>query len=90
MIRVRVDLVPFGNEDKAKQIAEMVIANDGTGTHLIGNYGYVWNDGRFSGDGALIGFNRDDGIWELIYKCLGSSETHNDESFIDLLKKRLG
>lgn len=43
MLRVKIELVPFGDESMTKQIAEMVIANAGinpsTGSHkYIGSY----------------------------------------------------
>lgn len=38
MIRVTIELIPFGNEQEAKKIAEMVIANDGTSQNGLNSY----------------------------------------------------
>lgn len=38
MLRIIVEFVPHGNEAKKRIIAEGLIANDGTGTLLSGNY----------------------------------------------------
>lgn len=38
MIRVSVDLLPFGQEEGRKRLATIDIANDGTGTKNRGNY----------------------------------------------------
>ena len=89
MIRVKVDIVPYGNEDEARQVAQMIIANDGTGDNNIANYGFVYSDNSDFGEGAVFDFSRSTGIWELIYKCLGSGDTHSDDEFMDLLLKRM-
>lgn len=89
MIRVKVDLVPFGNEDEAREIAQMVIANDSTGDSVTGNYGFVYSNKFEFEEGALFDFPRNAGIWELISRCLNSDETHTDNELIELLWKRL-
>ena len=89
MIRVKVDLVPSGNEDKATEIAQMVIANDSTGDSVTGSYGFVYSDKFEFEEGALFDFPRNAGIWELISQCLNSSDTHKDDEFMQLLWKRL-
>jgi len=40
MIRVTIDLLPFGDEDRRKNLATFDIANDGTGTADRGHYKY--------------------------------------------------
>ena len=40
MLRLTLEFVPFGQESCRKTISVMTIANDGTGTHTIGNYKY--------------------------------------------------
>lgn len=47
MIRVTVDLVPFGDETQKRTLTFFEIANDGTGTVAQGNYMV-----RFQGDPA--------------------------------------
>ena len=38
MLRITVELVPFGDETRAEVIGTATIANDGTGTEHSGNY----------------------------------------------------
>ena len=38
MLVVRVELHPHGDETRMKELARMIIANDGTGTFERGNY----------------------------------------------------
>lgn len=38
MIRVTIELFPHGNENKKLKIAQVDIANDGSGTDTRGNY----------------------------------------------------
>jgi hypothetical protein len=89
MIRVRVELVPFGEESKGQEIAQMIIANDDTGNSKTGNYGFVYSDKFDFEEGALFDFPRNTGIWELISRCLNSSDTHTDDEFMQKLWERL-
>ena len=41
MIRITVELVPHGDESRARVLAHGIIANDGTGTLERGNYNFV-------------------------------------------------
>lgn len=38
MIRIRIELVPHGNDKIIREIGRMEIVNDGTGDNRIGNY----------------------------------------------------
>lgn len=38
MIRVTIELLPKGDEARAKVLGTMIIVNDATGTESIGNY----------------------------------------------------
>lgn len=38
MIRVTIELVPYGDEARAEVLHEILIANDGSGTLARGNY----------------------------------------------------
>ena len=90
MIRVRVDLVPFGNEDEAKEIGQLVLANDGYGNAFTGNYVFVYADN--SGEeheGSVKDFPRKQGIWKLISECLNSSQEPHDYEMVDLLWERM-
>jgi len=50
MLRVKIELVPHGDESRAKTIGEMVIANDSTGTYENGNYQAVIAPDSWSGE----------------------------------------
>lgn len=41
MLRIKVELVPFGNEEWAKEIGRIKIGNDGTGNSQVGNYDVI-------------------------------------------------
>ena len=72
MIKVTVELWPFGKEEGKKVLGEAVIFNDGTGDMNLGNYGVrvrkannVWKAARFTG------FKRKRyGAWELLFLAL--------------------
>lgn len=67
MIRVKIDLVPFGDETMTKQIAEMVIAN--AGRNQDGNYRYVasYKDDKGNVSEALLSdHDRNQPVLELI------------------------
>ena len=90
MIRVRVDLVPFGNEDEAKEIGQLVLANDGYGNVFTGNYVFVYADDHGNEhEGAVKDFPRSEGIWKLIAECLNSKLETHDEELTDKLWERL-
>jgi hypothetical protein len=70
MLRITVQLIPFGQESKARTLATMEIANDGTGDTHVGNYTgilhgeYTGSDGR---RGAVTGFMRQrQSVWSLV------------------------
>lgn len=78
MIKITVELLPFGFEKKKKLLGSMVIYNDATGSHDIGNYKFhiskwepkekeIWKTGE------VKGFDRiKRGCWDLLYLCLKS------------------
>lgn len=76
MIRITVELLPFGLESNKKILGIMEIWNKVTGTTFSGNYGFrifrkgsktVWK----SGD--IEGFPRKRLLsWDLLYRCLHS------------------
>ena len=84
MLKITVELWPFGSEANRKKLGEMYIWNDGTGTPDRGNYKF-WYGGKNSniselravqlGDkppkGTLEGFPRKSySAFELIKRCL--------------------
>jgi pyoverdine/dityrosine biosynthesis protein Dit1 len=90
MIRVRVDLVPFGNEDEAKEIGQLVLANDGSGNAFTGNYVFVYaDDSGKEHVGSVKDFPRKQSIWKLIAECLHSNLEPHDEELAYLLWERL-
>jgi hypothetical protein len=90
MIRVRVDVVPFGNEDEAKEIGQLVFANDGFGNAFTGNYVFVYADNHGEEcEGSVKNFPRNQGIWKLIAECLNSTLEPHDHEMADRLWERL-
>jgi len=90
VIRVRVDLVPFGNEDEAKEIGQLVLANDGSGNAFTGNYVFVYADNSGTEyEGSVKDFPRRHGIWELLSECLANSVDVHDEQLASRLWERL-
>lgn len=97
MLRIKIELVPYGDEDSARQIGEMVIANDSTGGRNVGNYvAWMGKDDWTNKPEQLIkyrGFDRNQGVWELLrtllnhYKELGTSKPKDELD--KRLKKRL-
>lgn len=74
MIRVTVELIPFGVEPP-ELIGQMDIANDGTGTYRRGNYyGRVWGRRRPGKFVKVDDFPRQSkNAWHLIARCLSSA-----------------
>jgi len=93
MLRVTVDLVPFGDESRVQPIGEMIIANDGTGNDEFANYVFAMHDDRRGTDfGTAENFYRGAGVWELIAHCInqGSWKEHElTQLLIDRLMLRL-
>lgn len=72
MIKITVELWPYGIEANKEVIGEMTIANDGTGTRYKGNYTFkVWSKGKLWKEGVITGFQRlRFNVWYLIVNCL--------------------
>jgi len=74
MIRITVELVPFGVEEQARTLCTAKIANDGTGSKTRGNYRYRFEQvGRNAAwrKGRVTGFRRKrEHVWRLVLKCL--------------------
>ena len=66
MIRVTVELVPFGDEVKKKKIGEMVLANTGGDADTANYEAWVADAEGNKLFSALNGYNRSQGFWNLI------------------------
>jgi hypothetical protein len=93
MIVVKIEIWPFGNEEKAKEITRAYIANDGkTSSKTNGVFGSydvrfmqseqynpkkVWKKGR-----AENVHRKKRGVWDILYLCLKSigMEKRNKEN----------
>lgn len=78
MIRVTVELVPHGDESRARVLARGTIANDGTGTLRRGNYRYsLSQQGRLNTatrEGAVTNFPRlSKNVWHLLALVLNTA-----------------
>ena len=72
MLRVTVEMVPFGFENLKKTIGEIQIINDGTGTREIGNYKIKFTtlDPFNEQTISVRGFKRKEGFWQILNKSL--------------------
>ena len=91
MLRITIELVPYGIEDEAQPIARMLVANDGTGNVKFGNYGYAYEylDREGIDFGILTRFPRNGGAWELVRKVLNDKYHAAGNELTDLLTERL-
>ncbi|HUS49555.1 MAG TPA: hypothetical protein VMZ91_05285 [Candidatus Paceibacterota bacterium] len=71
MIKITVELIPYGIKEASHEIASMIIANDGTGTHELGNYKYIITSNTEEDiRGTFKGYERKKMIWSLIKAIL--------------------
>lgn len=70
MLRITVDIIPWGNEEHRETIGVMDIINDATGTSKIGNYKIKYYDNDFLDciDTEIKRYDRSKGFLELISK----------------------
>jgi hypothetical protein len=87
MLRVTVELVPFGIEEEAREIGKMLIANDGTGNSLTGHYVFTYNENDQMFNGIVVDFPRSMGAWELIANCLGTYDIVTEDHEFEILKR---
>lgn len=78
MIKITVELCPFGDESKSKVIGLAKIWNTGTGNKTIGEYGYkifkYGNPRNIWKEGIVTGFPRLKLTgWDLLYRVLKDS-----------------
>lgn len=71
MIRVTIEIVPHGDEGRARVIGSGTIINDGTGTPDSGNYEYNITFRDHTVSGKYTGYPRGvHGPWYLLFKIL--------------------
>lgn len=72
MLRINVELLPYGGEEGAEEIGEMLISNIGTGSAKFGNYCVTFSDGESV---EIQSFPREEYdfwkliLWALALKC---------------------
>lgn len=70
MIRITVQLIPLGDETKARTLGVMEIANDGSGSKELGHYTGVLHaeyTGPSGRKGRVTNFNRrKQSVWSLV------------------------
>jgi hypothetical protein len=95
MLRITIELLPLGDESKAKRLSEMVLANDGTGDRYQANYEAWISKDDFNDTepryGKLSNFDRSKDAWELLRLMLEAIllETHTVDEKEDSLCQRL-
>ena len=74
MLRITIEVVPFGQEDQAKVLDQITVANDLSHPErpLWGNYKV---QSRNLPDGHVFNHRRDWGFWPLIHKVVCERES---------------
>lgn len=99
MLRITIELVPFGDEDRKHKIGEMLIVNTGDSSGSKGSY-KAWTvsddwSGKPARYGKLDNYDRSQSPWELIRLMLEAIrlEVHEpsrrENSIAQKLKKQL-
>lgn len=73
MLRIKIDLVPYGKEEWTRSIGEMEIINDGSGDHVNGNYIYEIWDGAATIKGELKNHDRTQNVFKLLQAVLNKA-----------------
>jgi len=74
MLRITIELVPFGKEEFKRTIGGINIINDGTGDTKYGNYKYELIDNLAnSNKGELKGHNRFQNVFRLLQNVLNKA-----------------
>jgi len=74
MLKVTVEIIPFGDLEQKSTIAEITIWNDGTGTSEKGNYQYTAHHNEYAFSGHIKGFKRTLGALALIGRVIKQIE----------------
>lgn len=73
MIKVTIEIYPYGKEEEKRQIGGLCIWNDGSGDHNIGNYEFMLGTDPTDLSmkiSKVKGHRRVQGHLKLIYLCL--------------------
>lgn len=72
MLRITVEIVPYGDENMAREIGKGYIINDGSGDSNKGNYDctFIETDKNKRTSKKLKDFDRNKGLWTLIRESL--------------------
>lgn len=74
MLRVTVEIVPFGNEEEAYVIERMLLANVYTSANDTADYEFIRTDRGKNYAGTYNKFHRKNGAWQLIWTVLDNAE----------------
>lgn len=76
MLRVTIDLWPFGEEQYKKTLGTIDIVNDGSGNHTVGYYNVTLSDGR---TGKVSGWPRlTSDAFDLVLEALGEAVSSSE------------
>lgn len=88
MLRVTIELVPFGNEEEAKVIGEMIVANVSGVSHNA-EYVSAYHSDLSAGIAMKTArHDRRDDVWTLIKRVLNSREYGVGDKYAEILPSR--
>lgn len=70
MLKITVELWPFGSKENKKEIASFDIGNNGTGTREEGNYDVRYEDGKWVEDVVQNYPRKSTDVLRLVYLVL--------------------
>jgi hypothetical protein len=77
VIKVTIEIIPFGNENQRRKLGEINIINDATGTPDVGNYRiYYWKPDTGTLVTKVKNYKREDGYLKLLQKCINKLVKH--------------
>lgn len=91
MLRITVEIVPYGIEDEAHEIGKMLIANNSDGDSMFGDYDFVFKSDRDPKvrKGQVLGWARNNGVWHLVAECVAYPTNLDDGPTTKRLEERL-
>lgn len=70
MLKVTIEIVPFGIEAAKRKLGVLSISNDGKGNSLIGNYKLRYADEETIREDSYVGYDRAKGFLPLVIESL--------------------